>query len=72
MSILIITSFKLISKLGSLNLNNNSKSIEKEITELVNEDLENQKMKKIGNIVSQLHIHVIARSKKDSSWPLSV
>ena len=27
---------------------------------------------KIGNIVSQLHVHVIARSKKDSSWPLSV
>jgi len=22
--------------------------------------------------VSQLHIHIIARSKKDSSWPLSV
>ena len=27
---------------------------------------------KIGNIVPQLHIHVIARNKKDSSWPLSV
>ena len=26
----------------------------------------------IGNIVPQLHIHIIARSKKDSSWPLSV
>ena len=29
-------------------------------------------VEKIGNIVSQLHIHVIARSIKDSSWPLSV
>ena len=29
-------------------------------------------IEKIGNMVSQLHIHVIARSKKDSSWPLSV
>ena len=29
-------------------------------------------IEKIGNIVPQLHIHVIARSKKDSSWPLSV
>ena len=29
-------------------------------------------VEKIGNIVPQLHIHVIARSKKDSSWPLSV
>ena len=27
---------------------------------------------KIGNIVPQLHIHIIARSKKDSTWPLSV
>ena len=29
-------------------------------------------VEKIGNIVPQLHIHIIARSKKDSSWPLSV
>ena len=29
-------------------------------------------VEKIGNIVSQLHIHIVARSKKDSSWPLSV
>ena len=32
----------------------------------------NLNIEKIGNIVSQLHIHVIARSKKDNSWPLSV
>jgi len=29
-------------------------------------------IEKIGNIVPQLHIHVIARSVKDISWPLSV
>ena len=29
-------------------------------------------VEKIGNIVNQLHIHIIARKKKDSSWPLSV
>ena len=29
-------------------------------------------VEKIGNIVPQLHIHIITRSKKDSSWPLSV
>ena len=29
-------------------------------------------VEKIGNIVSQLHIHIIARKKTDSSWPLSV
>ena len=32
----------------------------------------NLNVEKIGNIVSQLHIHIIARSQKDSSWPLSV
>ena len=29
-------------------------------------------IEKIGNMVPQLHIHIIVRSKKDSSWPLSV
>ena len=29
-------------------------------------------IEKIGNIVPQLHIHIIARTKKDSTWPLSV
>ena len=29
-------------------------------------------VEKIGNIVPQLHIHIIARSIKDSTWPLSV
>ena len=29
-------------------------------------------IEKIGNIVPQLHIHIISRKKIDSSWPLSV
>ena len=29
-------------------------------------------VEKIGNVVPQLHLHIIARRKKDSSWPLSV
>jgi len=29
-------------------------------------------VEKIGNVVPQLHIHIIARNKKDNSWPLSV
>lgn len=29
-------------------------------------------IEKIGNIVPQLHIHIIARFKSDSSWPLTV
>ena len=32
----------------------------------------NLNVEKIGNVVSQLHIHIIARSKKDSTWPLPV
>ena len=28
-------------------------------------------VEKIGNIVPQLHIHIIARYKNDNSWPLS-
>ena len=29
----------------------------------------NLNVEKIGNIVPQLHIHIIARRKTDSSWP---
>jgi diadenosine tetraphosphate (Ap4A) HIT family hydrolase len=29
-------------------------------------------VEKIGNIVPQLHVHIIARYKTDISWPLSV
>ena len=29
-------------------------------------------IEKIGNIVPQLHIHIISRKRTDSSWPLSV
>ena len=29
-------------------------------------------VEKIGNIVSQLHIHIIARYTRDTTWPLSV
>lgn len=29
-------------------------------------------IEKIGNIVPQLHIHIIARFKNDSAWPLSI
>ena len=29
-------------------------------------------VEKIGNIVPQLHIHIIARYKNDFTWPLSV
>ena len=32
----------------------------------------NLNVEKIGNVVSQLHIHIISRSKKDTTWPLPV
>lgn len=32
----------------------------------------NLNVEKIGNIIPQLHIHVIPRYKKDLTWPLSV
>ena len=32
----------------------------------------NLNVEKIGNIVPELHIHIIARFKNDSAWPLSV
>ena len=32
----------------------------------------NLNVEKIGNIVPQLHVHIIARRKSDSSWPSSV
>ena len=32
----------------------------------------NLNVEKVGNIIPQLHIHVIARHRKDPTWPLSV
>ena len=32
----------------------------------------NLNVEKIGNIVPQLHIHIIARYKNDLTWPLSL
>ena len=32
----------------------------------------NLNIEKVGNIIPQLHIHIIARNKKDSTWPLPV
>lgn len=32
----------------------------------------NLNVEKVGNIIPQLHIHIIARNKRDSTWPLPV
>ena len=44
------------------------------VSKIMKKIFKNSKLnvEKIGNIVPQLHIHIIARNKKDSSWPLSV
>ena len=44
------------------------------VTKIMKKIFETSKInvEKIGNIVPQLHIHIIARRKTDSSWPLSV
>ena len=33
------------------------------------ENLEKINIGMLGNVVSQLHIHIVVRSKKDSAWP---
>jgi len=32
----------------------------------------NLHVEKVGNIVPQLHIHIVPRHKKDPTWPLSI
>ncbi len=33
---------------------------------------DNLNVEKVGNIVPQLHIHIVPRHKKDPTWPLSI
>ena len=74
--IILIPNRKNISDITELNLKDQS-LLMKEIvysSKLMKKIFKTKKLniEKIGNIVPQLHIHVIARSIKDSSWPLSV
>ena len=74
--IILIPNRKNISDITELNLKDQS-LLMKEIvysSKLMKKIFKTKKLniEKIGNIVPQLHIHVIARSVKDSSWPLSV
>jgi diadenosine tetraphosphate (Ap4A) HIT family hydrolase len=32
----------------------------------------NLNVEKVGNVVPQLHIHIVPRHKKDPTWPLSI
>ena len=44
------------------------------VSKIMKKVFKNSKLnvEKIGNIVPQLHIHIIARNKNDYTWPLSV
>ena len=74
--IILIPSRKNITDITDLNLKDQN-LLMKEIvycSKLMKKIFKTKKLnvEKIGNIVSQLHIHIIARSTKDSTWPLSV
>jgi diadenosine tetraphosphate (Ap4A) HIT family hydrolase len=74
--IILIPNRKNISDITELNLKDQN-LLMKEIvhsSKLMKKIFKTSKLniEKIGNIVPQLHIHIIARFKTDSSWPLSV
>jgi diadenosine tetraphosphate (Ap4A) HIT family hydrolase len=74
--IILIPNRKNITDLTELNLKDQN-LLMKEIvycSNLIKKIFKTKKLniEKIGNIVPQLHIHIIARSTKDSTWPLSV
>ena len=74
--IILIPNRKNVTDITELNLKDQN-LLMKEIvycSQLMKKIFKTKKLnvEKIGNIVPQLHIHVIARSTKDSSWPLSV
>ena len=74
--VILIPNKKNITDITELNLKDQI-SLMKEIvycSKLMKKIFKTKKLnvEKIGNIVPQLHIHIIARSIKDSSWPLSV
>ena len=74
--IVLIPKRKKINDISELSLNDQT-LLMKEIvysSKLMKKLFKTSKLnvEKIGNVVPQLHIHIIARKKTDSSWPLSV
>ena len=74
--IILIPNRKNITDMTELNLKDQNLLMKEIIhcSKLMRKIFKTKKLnvEKIGNIVPQLHIHIIARSVKDSSWPLSV
>ena len=74
--IILIPKRKNITDISELN-SNDQMLLMKEIvhcSKLMKKIFKTRKLnvEKIGNIVPQLHVHIIARSINDISWPLSV
>ena len=74
--IVLIPKRKKINDISELSLNDQT-LLMKEIvysSKLMKKLFKTSKLnvEKIGNVVPQLHIHIIARYKKDKSWPLPV
>tara|TARA_B110001450_G_scaffold253975_1_gene278452 strand:- start:352 stop:738 length:387 start_codon:yes stop_codon:yes gene_type:complete len=74
--IILIPKRKGISDITELNLKDQNLLIKEIVfcSKIMKKVFKTSKLnvEKIGNIVPQLHIHIIARFKNDSSWPLSV
>ena len=74
--IILVPKKKYINEINDLSLKDQT-LLMKEIvfsSKVMKKIFKNSKLniEKIGNIVSQLHIHIIVRKKKDISWPLPV
>ena len=74
--IILIPKRKKITDISELNLKDQILLIKEIVffSKLMKKIFKTSKLnvEKIGNIVPQLHIHIIARNKNDSSWPSSV
>ena len=74
--IILIPKRKKISDISELNKKDRSLLMDEIVycSNLMKKIFKTSKLnvEKIGNIVPQLHIHIIARKKTDTTWPLSV
>ena len=74
--IILIPNRKNINDISELNLKDQIQLMKEIVycSKLMKKTFKTKRLnvEKIGNIVPQLHIHIIARNKNDYTWPLSV
>jgi len=74
--IILIPNRKNINDISELNLKDQMQLMKEIVycSKLMKKTFKTKRLnvEKIGNIVPQLHIHIIARNKNDYTWPLSV